>query len=462
MKTLAIALATTLLATGLAGPLAAPAKASLASDTFKDVPDGYWAQDAVAEVAIKYGLMTGYPDGTFRGTQPFTRYQFAESLRALLDELETLSKISWRKPSTGRYTFTDVPANDPERGTILSLANDYGLFEGVPGITPTDFDGQHVVTRDEMAQVINNLMGLGEADGVVRAPGHPPFADHFKDVTHADWAWKAILLDDARYHVMVGFPDGTFRGPEQLTRYQYAAAVAQTFPLITALVKKTLAENAANQQELAYARRFQEASPGAIDLQSGSSTGAATNGFVTALGGRYVAYPGNAFFMSRTRLLLNPGNLVSVGAPAANMGETLGLLADEQLSGFWALPLLGSVQLQPYVGVRAIGDLAQVAGGSLFDGAAGPAIGLLGYWRANEHWGLYADGGAADMLLESNAAAGSGPLLTGAEGGVEYHFTPELGLTLGLSYWQVPSSLRATTPGSGKASVLGGDLGLEF
>lgn len=55
---------------------------------FADVPEEHWAQDAVERIA-DLGIVTGFPDGTFRGNEPFTRYQAAlvvDRLLTVLDE----------------------------------------------------------------------------------------------------------------------------------------------------------------------------------------------------------------------------------------------------------------------------------------------------------------------------------------------------------------------------------------
>ena len=62
-----------LLAAGF-GLLVAQAQAQMA-----DVPQGHWAEKAVRDLLEK-GIVTGYPDGTFRGTQGVNRYQAAVML----------------------------------------------------------------------------------------------------------------------------------------------------------------------------------------------------------------------------------------------------------------------------------------------------------------------------------------------------------------------------------------------
>lgn len=51
-----------------------------------DVPPGHWAYDAVHSL-MQQGILTGYPDDTFRGKAPVTRYEFAVALRQALREM---------------------------------------------------------------------------------------------------------------------------------------------------------------------------------------------------------------------------------------------------------------------------------------------------------------------------------------------------------------------------------------
>ncbi|WP_293911838.1 S-layer homology domain-containing protein [Deinococcus sp.] len=50
---------------------------------FTDIPAGHWAKDAV-DLIVKRGLIQGFPDGTFRGSENLTRYQAALIFARLL------------------------------------------------------------------------------------------------------------------------------------------------------------------------------------------------------------------------------------------------------------------------------------------------------------------------------------------------------------------------------------------
>jgi hypothetical protein len=54
---------------------------------FADVPENHWAYEAVKQLAA-YGLIQGFPDGTYKGQEPMTRYQMAIVVARLLSDLD--------------------------------------------------------------------------------------------------------------------------------------------------------------------------------------------------------------------------------------------------------------------------------------------------------------------------------------------------------------------------------------
>ena len=73
--------------------LVAFAAPAFAANPFMDVPMNHWAYDAVGQLAAR-GIISGYPDGTFKGNQPITRYEMASvTARALaVIDMEKASK----------------------------------------------------------------------------------------------------------------------------------------------------------------------------------------------------------------------------------------------------------------------------------------------------------------------------------------------------------------------------------
>jgi hypothetical protein len=56
----------------------------------RDVSPGDWAFEALRNLVERYGCIAGYPDRTFRGNQPLTRYEFAAGLNSCLQQIERL------------------------------------------------------------------------------------------------------------------------------------------------------------------------------------------------------------------------------------------------------------------------------------------------------------------------------------------------------------------------------------
>ncbi len=52
---------------------------------FSDVLPSDWAFQALSNLVETYGCLQGYPDGTFRGQRPLTRFEFAAGLNSCLD-----------------------------------------------------------------------------------------------------------------------------------------------------------------------------------------------------------------------------------------------------------------------------------------------------------------------------------------------------------------------------------------
>ncbi|MDY6786110.1 MAG: iron uptake porin [Cyanobacteriota bacterium] len=57
---------------------------------FRDVRPTDWAFQALDDLINRYDCLVGYPDGTFRGNRPLTRYEFAAGLNSCLNQIERL------------------------------------------------------------------------------------------------------------------------------------------------------------------------------------------------------------------------------------------------------------------------------------------------------------------------------------------------------------------------------------
>jgi hypothetical protein len=60
----------------------------------RDVNPEDWSYEALRSLVERYGCIVGYPNQTFRGDQPLSRYEFAAGLNACLNQIERLIAAS--------------------------------------------------------------------------------------------------------------------------------------------------------------------------------------------------------------------------------------------------------------------------------------------------------------------------------------------------------------------------------
>lgn len=87
--------------------LAVPAMAG----PYSDVPASHWAYDALNKLAAT-GIVTGYPDGTYKGNNNLTRYQIAVLVSRVLDAVEAETEMLNEKVEAVENGLTAGQAED--------------------------------------------------------------------------------------------------------------------------------------------------------------------------------------------------------------------------------------------------------------------------------------------------------------------------------------------------------------
>nr|WP_290223449.1 iron uptake porin [Trichocoleus desertorum] len=128
-----------------------PAMAQVNSvSELSDVQPTDWAYQALKSLVERYGVVTGYPDGTFRGRRSLTRYEFAAILNAVFAEIND-------SITGGRRT--DLEPEDVE--TLQQLQSTYGLALSTLRDRLTGLDGR--VTELEANQFSTTTKLQGQA-----------------------------------------------------------------------------------------------------------------------------------------------------------------------------------------------------------------------------------------------------------------------------------------------------------
>ncbi|MFD1731443.1 S-layer homology domain-containing protein [Deinococcus malanensis] len=117
-----------------------------------DVPAGHWAKDAIDRL-VSRGIILGYPDGTYRGTQNLTRYEAAVIIARLLDQMRQ-----------GTVTNIDAETVTSLQNAIQELAADLAAL----GVRVTDLE-ENAVSRDDFARLEQRVEGLAGQNGDAEA-----------------------------------------------------------------------------------------------------------------------------------------------------------------------------------------------------------------------------------------------------------------------------------------------------
>jgi len=182
---------------------------------FTDVPCDHWAIDYIR--AIKdAGITTGYPDGTFRPENLVTRAQMAAFIiRAIEGEPVSYNPNPY---------FADVP---PTHWAFkyVQRVRERGIAQGYPG---TNLYGpEDNVTREQMAKML--IMGLVSQGKITEPPSDYCLSGSpFPDVDPSSWSCRYIKRLK-ELGITTGYPDGTYKPENQVTRAQMAAFIYRAF-----------------------------------------------------------------------------------------------------------------------------------------------------------------------------------------------------------------------------------------
>ena len=115
-----------------------------ASAAFSDA-EGTWAAEVI-EKAEGYGLMNGYPDGTFGVGKELTRGEFVAVLCRM---------FGWDAASPGAPSFSDCPASHWAY-SYVETALAHGVMDAGGAFRPEDY-----ISREEMAVMLVRALGYG-------------------------------------------------------------------------------------------------------------------------------------------------------------------------------------------------------------------------------------------------------------------------------------------------------------
>lgn len=136
---------------------------------FSDVHSSY---TGLVTQYTKAGILDGYPDGTFGGTNGITRAEFVKVVGIMLG-------LDVNAESSVTVTLSDISGHWAENYIKTFVAHGY-----IKGYPEGDFRPDKQVTRAEAVAILNRVRGVAAGDG---------YAGHFNDVKPDFWAYNDIM-----------------------------------------------------------------------------------------------------------------------------------------------------------------------------------------------------------------------------------------------------------------------------
>ena len=152
-----------------------PVKGQSYAAGLSDIHAGDWYADTVG-YAVQKGIVSGYPDGTFKPNQPITRAEFS-SIASRFAELTEEKDL----------TFSDLDASHWGYKAIR-LAASNGWISGYPDNT---FRPEQAITRAEVTSITNRMLNrYADLDWI---NAHNDAVIHFSDVSAGDWFFEPVM-----------------------------------------------------------------------------------------------------------------------------------------------------------------------------------------------------------------------------------------------------------------------------
>ena len=129
---------------------------AVCDEGFRDVPKDHWAAEFV-QVVKADGVMKGYPDATFKGDKPVTRYELAVALERMITFIEQGLKpeVESAKSKVESQGAPSPKPSSPTEGADAAKALKAGGY--IAANSPLLTDQQKTVSPDELAKALSSV-----------------------------------------------------------------------------------------------------------------------------------------------------------------------------------------------------------------------------------------------------------------------------------------------------------------
>ena len=173
-------------------------------NSLRDIAPTDWAYEALRSLVGRYGYIAGFPDGTFRGSQPLSRYEFAAGLNSCLNQIERLIA------SSGNVSSEDL-------ATVQRLTQDFAEELEVLGTRVDELESRMAVVEDNQFSTTTKLNGevifsiAGATGGDPEAGDDPQiiFNDRVRLNLNTSFSGKDLLITGLQAQNFGGQLDGS-------------------------------------------------------------------------------------------------------------------------------------------------------------------------------------------------------------------------------------------------------------
>lgn len=167
---------------------------------FNDIQANNWAFEAVSSMS-KRNVISGYEDGTFRPDNPISREEFAKMLSMTFSlDLSVTNAVYYSDVTPNRWSY-------PYIEVTKEYISAYYPPKGQPFFDPTAN-----ATREDVATALVKIVGL-KTD---------KYSTHFTDENDISPGLKKYVDVAADHNLISGYPDGSFKPSNPITRAEIA------------------------------------------------------------------------------------------------------------------------------------------------------------------------------------------------------------------------------------------------
>lgn len=181
---------------------------------FQDISKNEWYVNTVAKLVALEGI-NGYSDGTFKPNNNMTQAEFIKTVVAVFDSPQVI-------PSKGHWATNYI-----SRAEKLEFLDAGEYKEG---------DLDKPITRNQMARI---AVRVASSRGETFLPNRADYIYQIKDYNAIPEDYRCPVLKAYSQGIIAGYPDGEFKGSQNLTRAEASTVIVRIFDEAERVLPKT-------------------------------------------------------------------------------------------------------------------------------------------------------------------------------------------------------------------------------